>query len=66
MKRYEEVKVYKEYTLHEAEGCFGTLHQSKSKLMILNHVPEYQHECSGCGEKVWIDHVSPTIVYEEV
>lgn len=66
MKKYEEVKVYKEYTLHEQGECYGTLHQSIDKLMIVNRVPEYQHECSNCGEKVWLGHVSPTIVYEEV
>lgn len=63
MKKYEEVRVYKEYTLHEQGECYGKLLQSEHKLMI---VPEYQHECSDCGEKVWLDHVSPTIVYEEV
>ena len=66
MKKYEEVKVYKEYTLHEQEGCYGKLLQSEHKLMITNRVPEHQHECSACGEKVWLDHVSPTNVYEEV
>ena len=66
MKKYEEVKVYKEYTLHEQGECYGTLHQSIDKLMIINQVPEYQHECSNCGEKVWLSYVSPTIVYEGV
>lgn len=66
MKKYEEVKVYKEYTLHEAEDCYGTLYQSKPKFFILNPIMKYKHECSSCGEKVWLDHVSPTIVYEEV
>ena len=66
MKDYVEMKVYNEYTLHTQGDCYGKLLQSRDKLMIIDSFPEWQHECSNCGENVWLNHVSPAIVYEEV
>jgi hypothetical protein len=66
MKESVQVKVYKEYTLCEQEDCYGKLVQVSDHLAMMHYVLEYQHECTNCGEKHWLEYVSPTTVYEEI